>query len=144
MDNRFKIARNQHRAMKSNKGVCYSAWGLIHENFKKMDSFGHPITLTYKGRDKFQTPWGACISVIVCLGMLWVILIILSQIMTQPYQRRQVVKELIDPGLSIQGGPSFSSTPTFNETMLVEDLSDLFTFVNLETFDEKTLDVTLV
>mmetsp|Transcript_1401 Transcript_1401/g.2287 ORF Transcript_1401/g.2287 Transcript_1401/m.2287 type:complete len:83 (+) Transcript_1401:14-262(+) len=82
MENKFKIARVQHSSMKLNQGQCYSSWKLIHENFKKLDKFGHPITLTYKGRDKFQTPWGACISVLVCLSMAWVILIMISQVVT--------------------------------------------------------------
>ena len=78
MENKFKVARNQHRSMKLNRGSCYSSWKLVHANFKKLDKFGHPIALTYKGRDHFQTPWGAFISILVCLAMTWVILIMLS------------------------------------------------------------------
>ena len=95
MDNRFKVARKHHQSLKLNRGCGASSWSLIHENFKKLDKFGHPITLTYKGRDQFQTPWGACVSIMVCLVMTWVVLIMISQVATQPFQRRQIVKELL-------------------------------------------------
>ena len=82
MENRFKIARTNHRSMKLNSGGCYSSCKLLHEGFTKLDKFGHPITLTYKGEDKFQTFWGACISILVYLAMTWVILIMVSQVYT--------------------------------------------------------------
>ena len=53
MDSRFKVARKHHQSLKLNRGCGASSLALIHENFKKLDKFGHPITLTYKGRDQF-------------------------------------------------------------------------------------------
>ena len=134
-NNRFKIARNQHRSMKLNRGCCFASWMLIKDNFRKLDKFGHPISLTYKGRDKYQTAWGACLSMLVCLIMTWVVLIMVSQILTQPFQRREVVKELIDPGLSIQG------EPTKNSTLLFDNHENLFTFVNMDSFTDQELTV---
>ena len=78
MENRFKIARNHHRSIKLKRGLCFSSWRLIHDNFKKLDKFGQPITLSYKGESKYRTPWGACVSIGVCLIMTWVILIMVS------------------------------------------------------------------
>ena len=82
MVDRFKVAKRHHSIMKMNRGVCFSQWRFLHDSFKKLDKFGHPISLTYKGRDKFQTPWGACVSLCVAMLMLWVILVIFSQIVT--------------------------------------------------------------
>ena len=115
MEPRFKIARQHHKSMKLNAGNCYSSWKLVHEYFKRLDKFGHPITLTYKGLDKFQTPWGACVSVLIFLAMTWVILIIASQVVTQPFQRRTVVTELTD------------------ENLVLQDISSLFSIVNFDT-----------
>ena len=121
MENRFKIARNHHRSMKLNKGLCYSSWRLIHNNFKKLDKFGHPITLTYKGRDKFQTPWGACVSILVCLIMTWVILIMVSSILTMPFQRRTVVKELINPDGFTDAAQNLTAQEIADYSIEIED-----------------------
>jgi len=61
-----------------------------------------------------------------------------SQILTQPFQRRSVVKELIDPGLATQG------EPTYNSTMVFENHEDLFTFVNVDSFTEREYDVSFL
>ena len=53
MENRFKVARTHHKALKLNRRKCYSTWQMVHANFTKLDRFGHQITLTYKGNDKF-------------------------------------------------------------------------------------------
>ena len=132
--NRFKIARTHHRSMKLNRGKCYTMWHSLHENFKTLDKYGHRITLTYKGKDTFQTPWGACISVLVCLGMTWVIIVMLSQIITMPFQRRTIVKELVNP---------ITSSEDDLVRLIVEDPSQLFTFVNLDSFTEKEIQVSL-
>ena len=131
MENRFKIARNHHRGMKMNRGICYSQWQSVKENFNKLDQFGHPITLTYKGRDQFQTPWGAFVSMCVCLVMTWVLAIMISQIYTLPFQSRSVVKELVNPNADSI------------DRLVVPNPTELLSFVNLDSLAEDKVQVDL-
>ena len=163
MDNKFKIARSQHASMKLNRGQCYSSCKGVQDDFRKLDKFGHAITLTYKGRDKFQTTWGASVSLIVCLAMTWVILIMISQVVTQPFQSRQIISELVNPDLAAKAGipppvpveeedeiESFVDDdeeevePPYeyqNDPMMLEaaELNDLLTFINVEGLKENLI-----
>ena len=61
-----------------------------------------------------------------------------SQVLTQPFQRKQIIKELIDPGLASDLGE-----PTTNVTLSVEDISDLVTFVNMDAVTSKLVNLTV-
>lgn len=70
--------------------------------------------------------------------MVWLIIILVSQVATQPFQRRQLITELIDPGLASDLGE-----PTTNSTLSVEDISELITFVNMDTIAPNLLNLTV-
>ena len=47
-----------------------------------LDSFGQPIELNFKGKSRFQTPFGGLISLIVNLIVGWLVLATFVQLMS--------------------------------------------------------------
>ena len=72
-DRRFKTARKHHSSLKVNDGHFFARPGFISEWLQQFDMFGHPITLTYKGKNSFRTSWGACVTFCYVLALVWVI-----------------------------------------------------------------------
>lgn len=48
------------------------------------------------------------------------------------------MKELIDPGLSVQG------TPTYNDTLTLTNLDDIISFTNFDSFTDREFNVSFV
>ena len=92
-----------------------------------MDQFGHPVNLTYRGREKFQTSWGGWLTCLFAIFLAWIIIIIIGSAFSQPFQKRIVVKELVD-----------SDTP-----LTIENPNDLLKFINMDTFTNDDIFVSL-
>lgn len=86
--------------MKANASKGYCEWSVFRDFFSDFDLFGKPITLNYKGRNSFKTPWGACVTILAAMVFLWIFLAILTQIVTQPLQKRFKTVELVNPHLA--------------------------------------------
>ena len=65
--------------------------------------------------------------------MIWLILNIFGQAITQPLKSRKVLKELVNPNLSAQNG---SDAAAETEPTVIENPNDLLEFVNMDTFTD--------
>ena len=139
--NRFKLARKSHRAIKNEKGgKAAQRCRSLNQWIKRADQFGQPIKMTYKGRETFQTSWGGCLSILFILSMVWLILNIFGQAISQPFKSRKVFKELVNPNLSAQNG---SESAAETEPMVIENPNDLLEFINVDAFTDQEVLVTL-
>ena len=134
------MARKHHTSMKVNEGHFLTRWGFLGEWLTQFDVFGYPITLTYKGRNTFRTSWGACVTLLACIALLWVIVAIAFQTYFQTIKKYTVYRDLVNPRLS---DPDLSSASfsfgnlsvdkTGLKTMTLNDASNLFRIKNLDT-----------
>ena len=65
--------------------------------------------------------------------MIWLVLNIFGQAITQPFKSRKVLKQLVNPNLSAQNGSGAASE---TEPMVIENPNDLLEFVNMDTFTD--------
>ena len=96
---RFKRARKRHKSevMNTTNGSCNCK--LFTEQFSKIDMYGMPIRLTYKGSYTFGTSWGACLTILTVLGIVWVTASVVAQVVFQPAPKLNQVTQLINPSL---------------------------------------------
>ena len=97
-ENRLHTARSSHKQRKVSHGFLNRK--TILEGFSKLDTFGRPVSLTFKGRESYQTVWGACVS--LCIYILVGLLAIAFWVDygDQGIQKRLVIQELVNPELS--------------------------------------------
>ena len=63
--NRLKIARKGNKRAKAGAGGSFLNTRILKEGFTRLDAFGRPVTLTFKGKESYQTLWGAWVSVVM-------------------------------------------------------------------------------
>ena len=59
---------------KTNQLYLTAASKYCTQAFSALDLFGQPVTLKFKGRDTFQTNWGAFVTLCLTLALIWITL----------------------------------------------------------------------
>ena len=70
----------------------------------------------------------------------------LSQMITMPFQRRMIIKELVNPMTEATTAETGEETTTISadvERLIIDDPAQLFSFVNLDSFTSKEIEVSL-
>ena len=134
------MARKHHTSMKINDGHFLNRWGFFSDWFTQFDMFSSPITLTYKGKSTFRTTWGACVSIITSLVLIWIVVGLGFQTYFQTVKKYTVYRDLVNPSLSDPdlSSPSFSFgnlslDKTDLQSMTLTDAANLFRIVNLNS-----------
>ena len=103
--------------------------------------FGHPVTLTYKGKNSFKTSWGSCVTIVFFLALVWVAMGLSFQTYFQSVKKYTTYRNLVNPALS---DPDISSDASFSfgglsidktglKSLELTDPESLFRIKNLDT-----------
>ena len=94
----------------------------VLKQLRKIDIFGYPITLKFRGKDTFRTAVGGIFTLAIVLGLLSYFIIMLKQMVTNEYsQVYNSVKKI--------GNIAIDKTINFNLTTSNFDIALNFDYV---------------